>query len=220
MTSQESTHQPSSKRAGASKITRLVIPFVLILGTICVGSAGLYRYSTYNSLCLDNSPNNLYAYVLRSINPDIESTEAFIKDQLLSQLAQTTLEPGYPFVTSQVQNARSPYLDFIEQNFGLDLEQRGIRLWEPRTVYSIHLDSEDTRLVISYHRLKTDQDQRAFFGDRVYVIPSWSAAQPRVGEDPVIIVAVNVETQKSMDKFLPTTLFVKKALDQIRKCQP
>jgi len=217
---QENAPEPSSTKAGASKIVRFIIPFVLILVVICAGGAGLHRYTTYNSLCLDGNPNNLYAYVLRSLNPDMEATEAFIKDHLISQLAQTTLEPSYPFVTSQVQNWRSPYTDFIEQNFGLDLEQRGIRLWEPRTAYAIHINSESTQITISYHRPKTDEDQRAFLGASVYVAPFWSGTQPRPGDDPVIIVAARIDSGQSTQRFYQTTQFIQKALDQIRKCGP
>jgi hypothetical protein len=204
------------ERKGVQKIVWLVISFVAIITTICAGLAGLYRYASYDSICLDVKLNNYEGYVLRVINPDMELAEAFLKDYLVGQFSPTIHETGYPWVETRTDTW--PAKIIWKLPFRLpgqtDVPQ------ESRSSYKIYLNNQ-TGVSLWYFR-ETDLYNGVLMGIRVYIVPSWSQGQMKKDENPFLLIrlekALPSMSQEAIDQDERLYEFMHNALDHLRKC--
>ncbi len=208
---------PSPERKGVKKFVWFVIPFVVILMTICIGLPGLYRYATYDSLCLDVKVDDDYSnYFLRNMIPDMEAAQVFLKDHLVHQFSQTALEPGYPWVEKKIIGYESPYTDYIDWNLRYMLENQGIILQEWRTTYLIHLNAQGSEVKISYHPPEKDPQDPIYFGGTnwIYILSFWDPYLHMSG--PVIVVDTGIYNEQNEQ----TRQFVQNSWDNLKKCHP
>lgn len=218
---------PSPERKGLKKFVWFVIPFVVILTTICVGLPGLYRYAIYDSLCLDVKVNDDYSpyYFLRSMIPDMEAAQVFLKDHLVHRFSQTALEPGYPWVETKIIGYSSPYnnyIDSIHWNLRYMLENQGIILQNWRTTYLIHLNSQGSEVKISYHPPEENWQDPIYFGgdNKIYVLSFWDAYRHIGGPVIVVDTGTYIDPEIYEEQNKQTRQFIESAWDTLKKCHP
>lgn len=194
---------------------------LVVIAAIYPGLPLLYHYAVYNSLCLDTKSNN--RYLLRGVNPDLASTQVFIKDVLLLSFAQTTTEPGYPFAIKALKDwpFRWEFLAFVNQAFHTYFSVP--TLTEERPTYRIHLNSKNQSIQVSFFR-ETDYYTGAIPGFHIYTLPLGAAVPPQFDGSFVQVEVHPSSTFLSdlewQEEYAKLNKRVSNALDRIKKCVP